>query len=72
MRAADSLLLSQPTISEHLLTLEERLWEKLSDRLRREVFPNTTGQILYRYPQEMLHLSEKAIQEIATKRANSL
>ena len=36
-KAAEAVLLSQPTISEHIRTLEETLGEKLLDRLGREV-----------------------------------
>jgi len=67
-RAAEAALLSQPTISEHIRTLEEMLGEKLLDRLGREVFPTQAGQILYRYAQKMLQLREEAIQAIATYR----
>lgn len=67
-RAAEAALLSQPTISEHIRTLEEMLGEKLLDRLGREVFPTQAGQILYRYAQKMLRLREEAIQAIATYR----
>ena len=67
-RAAEAALLSQPTISEHIRTLEEMLGEKLLDRLGREVFPTQAGQILYRYAQRMLRLREEAIQAIATYR----
>ncbi len=67
-RAAEAARLSQPTISEHIRTLEEMLGEKLLDRLGREVFPTQAGQILYRYAQKMLRLREEAIQAIATYR----
>lgn len=65
-KAAEAVLLSQPTISEHIRTLEETLGEKLLDRMGREVFPTPAGQILYRYAQKMLRLREEAIQAIAT------
>jgi DNA-binding transcriptional LysR family regulator len=67
-KAAEAVLLSQPTISEHIRTLEEKLGEKLLDRLGREVFPTPAGQILYRYAQEMLRIRGEAIQSIATYR----
>lgn len=64
-KAAEALLLSQPTISEHIRTLEQLLGEKLLDRLGREVFPTPAGQILYRYAQKMLNLREEALQAIS-------
>jgi Transcriptional regulator len=65
-KAAEAVLLSQPTISEHIRTLEETLGEKLLDRLGREVFPTPAGQILYQYAKKMLRLREEAIQAMAT------
>jgi DNA-binding transcriptional LysR family regulator len=65
-KAAKAVLLSQPTISEHIRSLEETLGEKLLDRLGREVFPTPAGQILYRYAQKMLRLREEAVQAMAT------
>lgn len=64
-KAAEAAFLSQPTISEHIRSLEEMLEEKLLDRLGREVFPTPAGEILYRYAQKMLHLREEAFQAIA-------
>jgi len=69
-KAAEAILLSQPTVSEHIRTLEEMLGEKLLDRLGREVFPTAGGQILYRYAYKMLQLREQAIQAIATYRGD--
>jgi DNA-binding transcriptional LysR family regulator len=67
-RAAQAVLLSQPTVSEHIRTLEETVGEKLLDRLGREAIPTATGQILYRYAQKMLRLREEALQSIASYR----
>jgi DNA-binding transcriptional LysR family regulator len=64
-KAAEAVLLSQPTISEHIRTLEENLGEKLLDRLGREVSPTPAGRILYRYALKMLRLREEAIQALA-------
>ena len=65
-KAAEAVLLSQPTISEHIRTLEETLGEKLLDRLGREVLTTPAGQILYQYAKKMLRLREEAIQAMAT------
>ena len=69
-KAAEAVLLSQPTISEHIRSLEETLGEKLVDRLGREVLPTPAGQILYRYAMRMLRLREEAIQAMAMYRGD--
>ncbi|MDO3377398.1 selenium metabolism-associated LysR family transcriptional regulator [Geoalkalibacter halelectricus] len=69
-RAAEVLLLSQPTVSEHIRHLEELLGEKLLDRLGREVLPTPAGRILYQYAQRMLRLKDEACQAIEHFRGN--
>lgn len=69
-KAAEAVLLSQPTISEHIRFLEETLGEKLVDRLGREALPTPAGQILYRYAMRMLRLREEAIQAMAMYRGD--
>jgi DNA-binding transcriptional LysR family regulator len=64
-RAGEEMFLSQPTVSEHVRSLEEMLGEKLLDRLGREIFLTPVGKILYRYALKMLQLHEEAIQAIA-------
>jgi DNA-binding transcriptional LysR family regulator len=64
-KAGEEMLLSQPTISEHIRSLEEKLGEKLLDRLGREIIPTPVGNILYRYAHKMLQLREDAIQAVA-------
>src|SRR5437867_13322844 len=46
-KAAQRLGLSQPTVSEHVRTLERLLAVKLFDRLGREVCPTRAGDHLY-------------------------
>ncbi len=48
-RAAEDMLLSQPTISAHVMALEEELDTQLFDRLGRTVLPTQAGNVLYRY-----------------------
>ncbi|MBW2057352.1 MAG: LysR family transcriptional regulator [Deltaproteobacteria bacterium] len=67
-RAAEAVFLSQPTVSEHIRTLEETLGEKLLDRLGREVLPTPAGRILYRYAHRILQTREEAIQAMARYR----
>jgi DNA-binding transcriptional LysR family regulator len=63
-RAAETVHLSQPTVSEHIRTLEETAGVKLLDRLGREVIPTQAGQILYRYAQQLLQLRREAVQAL--------
>ena len=46
-RASEDLLISQPTISEHIKNLENSLGCKLFDRLGRSIMPTTEADILY-------------------------
>lgn len=61
-RAAESVFLSQPSVSEHIRQLEESVEEKLLDRLGREVLPTPAGEILYRYARQILQLCDEAKQ----------
>ncbi len=63
-KAAEAVFLSQPTVSEHIRSLEETLNERLVDRLGREVLPTQAGQILYKYARKILRLRLEAIQAI--------
>jgi DNA-binding transcriptional LysR family regulator len=55
-RAAEVLYTSQPTISEHMRNLEERLGCKLFDRLGRSISPTPEADLLY--PQAVNILDE--------------
>lgn len=46
-RAAEELYTSQPTVSEHMRNLEEKLGCKLFDRLGRSILPTPEAEILY-------------------------
>ncbi|WP_457575671.1 selenium metabolism-associated LysR family transcriptional regulator [Desulfomarina sp.] len=46
-RAAEELFTSQPTISEHIRNLEERLGCRLFDRLGRSILPTAEAEMLY-------------------------
>jgi len=63
-RAADAVLLSQPSVSEHVRSLEETLGVKLLDRLGREVLPTGAGRILHRYARRIIQLRDEAEQAI--------
>jgi len=59
-RAAEKLLLSQPTISTHISTLEEQLGVKLFERLSKEVVLTEAGQVFYPYAVDILDLRERS------------
>lgn len=63
-KAAEAVYLSQPTVSEHIRSLEEIVGEKLVDRLGREALPTPAGQILYRYALELMQLRQEALQAL--------
>ena len=65
-KAAEALYLTQPTVSGHIKNLEQELGVKLLDRLGKQVMPTATGDILFRYGQELLALREHAQEEISS------
>ncbi|SFM61270.1 selenium metabolism-associated LysR family transcriptional regulator [Thermodesulforhabdus norvegica] len=67
-RAAESMYLSQPTVSEHIRYLEEILGEPLLDRMGREVQPTQAGRIFYDYARRMLRLREQMVQALRDHR----
>ena len=46
-KAGESLFLSQPTISAHIMALEKDLNVRLFDRLGRSILPTAAGDVLY-------------------------
>lgn len=63
-RAADAVLLTQPTVSGHIKALEAELGLRLFDRAGRTVTPTRAGEILYGYARRILALREEAQQAI--------
>lgn len=63
-RAADSLFLTQPTVSEHIRALEDDLGVPLLDRLGRGAAPTRAGQLFLGYAQRILALAREARQAI--------
>lgn len=63
-KAAEALELSQPTVSEHIRTLEEALSEKLIDRMGREALPTPAGKILYTYARDIVKTRDQAVQAL--------
>ncbi len=63
-RAAEAMLLSQPTISEHVHNLESELGHKLLDRLGRQVEPTPAGRLFYRHGRKILTTTKRAVEAI--------
>lgn len=58
-RAADEVLLTQPTVSSHINDLEAHYGCRLIDRLSREVVPTRAGQLLYKYARKLIALQNE-------------
>jgi len=73
-RAAEAMLLSQPTISEHIRALEQEIGQRLINRLGRSATPGSAGgreirtseagKILYSYARKMLRLQQEALEAL--------
>jgi DNA-binding transcriptional LysR family regulator len=63
-RAADVLFLTQPTVSEHVRSLEDELGVQLLDRLGRRASPTRAGHLLLDYARRILGLTLEARQAI--------
>lgn len=63
-KAGQDLFLSQPTISAHVLSLEQELDTHLFDRLGRTILPTQAGEILYRHVLQVFSALESAKAEI--------
>jgi DNA-binding transcriptional LysR family regulator len=63
-QAAERLYLSQPTVSSHILVLEEQLGQKLFDRIGRLIAPTQAGKILYARAVQAIQQVEFALEEI--------
>ncbi len=64
-KAGQDLYLSQPTISAHVLSLEQELGTQLFDRLGRTILPTQAGEILYRHALQVFTELDNATAEIA-------
>ena len=63
-RAAESLDLTQPTVSEHIRTLEDEFGVRLLDRLGRGAAVTPAGQLLLGHAHRMLALARETRQAI--------
>jgi len=63
-RAAESIYLSQSTVSTHINHLEKYFGQRLFDRLGKEVVLTYSGERLYPWAKQMLVLKEKAVWDL--------
>ncbi len=63
-KAGEDLFLSQPTISTHVLSLEDELGVKLFDRIGRTVMPTLAGQVLHAGVQKIFRILEETKADI--------
>jgi DNA-binding transcriptional LysR family regulator len=63
-KAGKDLFLSQPTISTHVLSLEEELGVKLFDRIGRTIIPTQAGQVLHDGVRKMFRIIEETKADI--------
>ncbi len=66
-RAAESIFLTQPTVSAHIKALENEIGAPLFDRSQRELQLTDAGQILLRFARELLGVKEEALAAIQKK-----
>lgn len=64
-KAARSLFLTQPTVSQHVIFLERYLGIPLFDRLGKEVRPTRAGRILHTYALRLLRMADDAEHAVA-------
>ncbi|MEG1741252.1 MAG: selenium metabolism-associated LysR family transcriptional regulator [Acetivibrio sp.] len=67
-KAAQSLYLTQPTISVHIVSLEKELNTRLFDRTTKKVKTTKEGERLYEYAKNMLEIREDILQEFYQER----
>ena len=61
LKAAEALLLTQPTISGHIKALEDSLSLVLFDRLGRGISLTRAGEVLYVYAKRLLSTKTAAL-----------
>lgn len=69
-QAAEAVFLTQPTVSEHIRSLEQELGQKLLDRLGRVVEPTPVGRLFYGYAEKILQTRQEAVQAVALYSGN--
>ncbi len=65
-KAAEELYTSQPTVSEHMRNLEDKLGCKLFDRLGRSIMPTPEAELLYPKAEQILTEMDKLQKTLAS------
>lgn len=60
-KACDQLYLAQPTISGQIRALEQRIGERLFERAGRKMALTETGQVVFRYADEIFTLGQELV-----------
>ena len=63
-KAANAVFLAQPSVSERIATLEDRVGSQLLDRLGRQVVPTAAGKLLYKHACLLLNMKKDACNEM--------
>jgi LysR family transcriptional activator of nhaA len=61
VRAAETLRLSQPTVSSQVRALEAALGERLFTKVGRRLVPTDTGQLVFRYADDIFSLGREMV-----------
>ena len=64
-KAADDLFLTQPTVSGHILSLEQSLSLRLFDRASREIRLTKSGQVFHEYASKLLSLRQDLLNALS-------
>jgi DNA-binding transcriptional LysR family regulator len=64
-KAAGDLCLSQPTVSGHILTLEQSLSLRLFDRTGREALLTKAGEVFFRHATKILSFRQEALNALS-------
>jgi len=67
-RAAEELLLSQPTISMQIKKLEEQLGVILFDRFGRKIYLSSEGQFVFNYAEKIFNTVQELEEQIAFRK----
>lgn len=65
VRAAETLHLTQPTLTRHVQQLEREFGLKLFDRVGKRLVLNHPGEVVYRYAKSLLRLEQKMLAELS-------
>ncbi|MNZ36798.1 HTH-type transcriptional regulator CysL [compost metagenome] len=71
-RAAEQLNLTQSTVSQHVLRLEQQLDSRLLDRSQRQVLPTEEGERLLGYARRILQLGEEAREALSNEHSEGV